>query len=93
MLQPKNKRPDTPLAPTQEPKVTYKNLSLARTAANNSAGRPTATPATAKDSLNYKRGFKAGLEGKKTSAMRKKYEGTDEYFEKGTWEGKNAKNK
>jgi hypothetical protein len=87
---PKTKRPDTPLAPTPEPKVTYKNLGLARSAANNAEGRDTNTPATARDSADYRAGFKSGLKGSKVSDLRKKYEGTNEYVEKGRWEGQNA---
>ena len=89
-MQEKPKRPDTPLAPTPEPKVTYKNLGLARSAANNAEGRDTNTPATARDSADYRSGFKSGLKGKKVSDLRKKYEGTNQYFEKGRWEGQNA---
>lgn len=86
------KRPDTPLAET--PKPTYKNLGLARSAANNAAGRDTHAPATARDSANYRAGFDAGLRGVKPSSMKKKYEGEDQYFQKGRWEGQNAaKNK
>ena len=91
---PKTKRPDTPLTPTPEPNVTYKNLGLARTATNNAEGRDTKTPATARDSADYRLGFKKGLIGNKVSELRKKYEGTNEYVEKGRWEGQNAiKNK
>ena len=87
---PKTKRPDTPLAATPEPKITYKNLGLARTATNNAEGRDTNTPATARDSADYRSGFKSGLNGKKVSELQKKYEGTNEYVEKGRWEGQNA---
>ena len=89
-MQEKPKRPDTPLAPTPEPKVTYKNLGLARSATNNAEGRDTNTAATAKDSADYRSGFKSGLKGKKVSDLRKKYEGTNQYTEKGRWEGQNA---
>jgi len=87
---PKSKRPDTPLAATPEPNVTYKNLGLARTAVNNAEGRDTKTLSTAKDSADYRLGFKKGLKGSKVSDLRKKYEGTNEYVEKGRWEGQNA---
>jgi hypothetical protein len=89
MLQPK-KRPDTPLAQTPEPKITYKNLGIARSATNNEEGRDTNTPATAKDSADYRLGFKIGLKGKKVSDIKNKYEGKNQYIEKGRWEGKNA---
>lgn len=89
-MQEKPKRPDTPLAATPEPKVTYKNLGLARSAANNAEGRDTNTPATARDSADYRSGFKSGLKGKKVSDLQKKYEGTNQYTEKGRWEGQNA---
>lgn len=85
------KRPDTPLAET--PKITYDRLGLARTAANNAAGRDTDAPATARDSANYRAGFRAGLRGVKPSDLRKKYEGEEQYFQKGRWEGLNAAKK
>lgn len=88
MPQQPKKRPDTPLAAT--PKITYKNLGLARSAANNAAGRDTDTPATAKDSADYRKGFKMGVQGKKTSAIRNKYEGKNQFVEKGIWEGQNT---
>lgn len=92
MQQPKKtKRPDTPLAPT--PKITYKNLGLARTASNNAAGRDTNTPATAKDSADYRKGFAMGLKGKRVSDVETKYQGKNQYIEKGRWEGQNAKAK
>jgi hypothetical protein len=83
-------RPDTPLAATPEPKVTYKNLGLARTAANNAAGDYTNTPATAKDSADYRSGFRMGVKGKKVSDLENKYQGKNQYVEKGRWEGQNA---
>ena len=88
MQQPK-KRPDTPLAPT--PKVTYKNLGLARSASNNAAGRDTNAPATAQDSADYRKGFGMGLKGKKVSDIEIKYQGKNQFVEKGRWEGQNAK--
>jgi len=81
-------RPDTPLAPT--PKITYDRLGLARTAANNAAGDYTNTPATAKDSADYRKGFRMGVQGKKVSDIENKYQGKNQYVEKGNWEGKNA---
>ena len=95
MLQPKKvNRPDTPLAATPEPQVTYKNLGLARSATNDQEGVDTKTPATSKDSSDYRKGFKEGLIGKKTSSLKDKYEGKNQYTEKGRWEGQNAnKNK
>jgi hypothetical protein len=87
----KKKRPDTPLAET--PKPTYKNLGLARTATNNAEGRDTNAPATAKDSANYRLGFQAGLKGAKPSSLRKKYEGEEQYYQKGRWEGQSAAKK
>ena len=71
-------------------KPTYKNLGLARSASNNAAGRDTNTPATKKDSLDYKKGFDMGKAGKKPSALRAKYEGKNQYEEKGRWEGQNS---
>lgn len=91
MQQPKVKRPDTPLAPT--PKVTYKNLGLARSASNNAAGIDTDTPATKKDSADYRSGFNMGLKGKKVSNIENKYQGKNQYVEKGRWEGQNAAKK
>lgn len=89
MQQPKrNKRPDTPLAPT--PKITYKNLGLARSASNNAAGIDTNTPATAQDSADYRRGFAMGLKGKRVSNIENKYQGKNQFVEKGRWEGQNA---
>jgi hypothetical protein len=88
MPQNPKKRPDTPLAAT--PKITYKNLGLARSATNNAEGRDTNTPATAKDSADYRAGFKMGVQGKKVSDLQNKYEGKNQYVEKGRWEGKNA---
>ena len=76
-------RPDTPLAPT--PKITYDRLGLART-----AGDYTNTPATAKDSADYRKGFRLGVQGKKVSDIENKYQGKNQYIEKGNWEGKNA---
>jgi len=87
MQQPK-KRPDTPLAPT--PKITYKNLGLARSASNNAAGRDTNTPATKKDSADYRKGYAMGVKGKKVSAIENKTQGKNQYVEKGRWEGQNA---
>jgi hypothetical protein len=71
-------------------KPTYKNLGLARSASNNAAGRDTNTPATKKDSLDYKKGFDMGKAGKKPSSLRAKYEGKNQYEEKGRWEGQNS---
>jgi len=88
MPQPPKKRPDTPLAMT--PKPTYKNLGLARSATNNAEGRDTNYPATAKDSADYRTGFKMGLQKKKVSDIQNKYEGKNQYIEKGRWEGQNA---
>ena len=82
------KRPDTPLADT--PKPTYDRLGLARSAANTAAGRDTNTPATAKDSADYRKGYAMGLKGKKVSAIENKYQGKNQYVEKGRWEGQNA---
>lgn len=82
------KRPDIPLAST--PKPTYVNLGLARSAANNAAGRDTNTPATKKDSADYKKGYAMGLNGKKVSDVEKKYQGKNQYVEKGNWEGQKA---
>jgi len=74
-------------------KPTYKNLGLARSASNNAAGRDTNTPATKKDSLDYKKGFDMGKSGVKPSSLRAKYEGKNQYEEKGRWEGQNSKKK
>jgi len=76
------------VSPTSGP--TYKNLGLARTATNNAAGRDTNTPATRKDSLDYKKGFEMGKAGYKPNPLRTKYEGKNQYEEKGRWEGQNA---
>lgn len=86
-----NKRPDTPLAST--PKITYDRLGLARTATNNAQGRDTDAPATAKDSADYRKGFAMGLKGKKVSNIENKYQGKNQYIEKGRWEGQNAAKK
>jgi hypothetical protein len=82
------KRPDTPLATT--PKPTYVNLGLARSAVNTAAGKDINTPATAKDSADYRKGYAMGLKGKKVSAIENKYQGKNQYVEKGRWEGQNA---
>jgi hypothetical protein len=74
-------------------KPTYDRLGLARSANNKSMGRDTNTPATARDSANYRSGFSAGLKGKKPSALQMKYEGEDQYFQKGRWEGQNVNKK
>lgn len=74
-------------------KPTYVNLGLARTATNNAEGRDTNTPATKKDSLDYKKGFDNGRAGIKPSTLRTKYEGKNQYEEKGRWEGQNSKKK
>lgn len=86
----KNKRPDTPLAKTPDPKVTYKNLGLARSAVNKARGRDIDYPASAKDSADYRKGFAMGLKGKKPSSTEIKYQGKNQYVEKGRWEGQNA---
>jgi hypothetical protein len=86
------KRPDTPLAPTPKG-ITYKNLGLARSAANNAAGDYTDKPATKKDSADYRTGYAMGLKGKKVSDMQNKWEGKNQYIEKGRWEGQNAAKK
>lgn len=82
---------NTTKKPTNGP--TYKNLGLARTATNNAAGRDTNTPATKKDSLDYKKGFEMGITGYKPNPLRIKYEGKNQYEEKGRWEGQNTKKK
>ncbi len=85
-----SKRPDTPLAPTPAPKVTYVNLGLARNATNNAEGIDTGTPATRRDSADYRTGYKMGLKGQKVSDMQNRMEGKNQYIEKGRWEGQNA---
>ena len=57
-------------------------------------GKDTNTPATAKDSADYRKGYTMGLKDQKVSAIENKYQGKNQYIEKGIWEGKNAiKNK
>jgi hypothetical protein len=85
---PKKGNRDYPLSET--PLITYKNLGLARSATNNAEGIDTDAPATARDSADYKSGFKMGLKGKKVSDIKNKYEGKNQYIEKGRWEGQNA---
>ena len=51
------------------------------------------TPATKRDSTQYRDGFKMGLAGKKPSKMQLKYEGENEYKKMGRWEGQNKKKK
>jgi len=74
-------------------KPTYNRLGLARSAANKEAGRDYNTPATKRDSLDYKRGFNMGLAGKKPSPLEIKYQGKNQYEEKGRWEGQNTPKK
>lgn len=74
-------------------KPTYKNLGLARSAANKEEGKDFNTPANKKDSLDYKKGFNMGKAGIKPNPLRAKYEGKNQYEEKGRWEGQNSKNK
>jgi len=74
-------------------KPTYKNLGLARSASNKEESRDTNTPATKKDSLDYKKGFEMGRKGYKPNPLRIKYEGKNQYEEKGRWEGQNTKKK
>ena len=91
MQQPKkNKRPDTPLAPT--PKVDYKNFSLARSYSNRALGLEENTPATRQDSTDYKQGFKKGLEGKSFTAHENPY-GRNEYQKFGQWSGADVRKK
>lgn len=92
MQQPnKNKRrPDTPLAPT--PKVDYGNFSLARSYTNKALGLDENTPATRKDSTDYKQGFKKGIEGKSFTPRETPY-GRNEYQKFGQWSGANVRKK
>ena len=73
------------------PKTNYRNLSLARSIANKEEGRYSDVPATALDSADYRKGYKMGLEGKRVSDMQNKYEGKNQYVEKGRWDGQNVK--
>jgi hypothetical protein len=73
------------------PKTNYRNLSLARSIANEEARRYSDVPATASDSADYRTGYKMGLEGKRVSDMQNKYEGKNQYIEKGRWDGQNVK--
>jgi len=82
---------ETTKKPTNNP--TYKNLGLARSATNKEEGRDINTPATKKDSIDYKKGFEMGKAGFKPSPLRAKYEGKNQYEEKGRWEGQNPKKK
>jgi hypothetical protein len=84
------KRPDTPLAETPKPiKVTYDRLSMAREYTNQAEGRPSNTPATKKDSMDFRAGFKKGINNKDFTAKEEPY-GKNEYQKMGVWEGKNA---
>jgi len=81
---PKNKK---------KPAPTYVNLGLARSATNNAMGVDVNTPSTKLDSLNYRKGYEMGVKGVKPSPLRAKYEGKNQYEEKGRWEGQNARKK
>ena len=74
-------------------KPTYDRLGLARSAKNKSLGKDINSQASAKDSANYRAGFIDGLKDKKPSAKKMKYEGEEEYFQKGRWEGQNTNKK
>lgn len=90
MLQPKQKRRDTPLAETPKPvKVTYERLAMAREYTNQARGNASNTPATKKDSMDFRSGFKKGVNNKKFSAEEEPF-GENEYQKMGRWEGNNA---
>jgi hypothetical protein len=69
---------------------TYKNLPMARSYKNQANGVDSNTPATRRDSTDYKIGFIKGVKGQKPSAQRLRYEGEGEYEKMGRWEGQNA---
>ena len=94
MLQPnKNKRPDTPLASTPTPvKITYSRFDMAREATNRDNGVDANTPATKKDSMDFRAGFAKGVNNKRFSAKEAPY-GENEYQKMGRWEGQKAKKK
>lgn len=69
---------------------TYKNLPMARSYKNQANGIDSNTPATRRDSTDYKIGFIKGVKGQKPSAQRLRYEGEGEYEKMGRWEGQNA---
>lgn len=94
MLQPKKtKRPDTPLANTPEPiKVTYSRFGMAREATNKENGVDKDTPSTKKDSIDFRSGFKKGVNNKQFTAKETPY-GENEYQKMGRWEGQNANKK
>lgn len=90
MLQPKQKRPDTPLANTPEPvKLNYGGFSMAREYTNQAEGKPSNTPATKKDSTDFRSGFKKGVNNKKFSAKEEPF-GENEYQKFGRWAGQKA---
>ena len=66
-----------------EPKYTL--FAQARNANNRVMDVPTNTPATAKDSADYKHGFNLGLKGGNLD----KFE-SNEFSRKGRWEGQNS---
>jgi hypothetical protein len=84
------KRPDTPLANTPNPvKLNYGGFSMAREYTNQAEGRPSNTPATKKDSLDFRVGFKKGVNNKRFSAEEEPF-GENEYQKMGRWAGQKA---
>mgnify|MGYP003661033717 FL=1 len=65
--------------------------------ANNNTNRlnmvNSSTPATQRDSIQYRTGFERGQKGWKPSTMRLKYQGETEYEKMGRWEGQNTPKK
>lgn len=74
---------------TKTVKPTYDRLKMAKEANNRMMGIDTNTPASKKDSLDYKRGFNVGLhaklKGKKADSW-----GKNEFEKMGRWEGQNT---
>ena len=68
-------------------------LAQARQNTNRANRVDSRTPATRRDSTQYREGFKMGLAGKKPSKIQLKYEGESEYKKMGRWEGQNKKKK
>ncbi len=84
------KRADTPLAPTPSPvKLNYGGFSMAREYTNQANGKPANTAASPKDSLDFRVGFKKGVNNKKFTAEEEPF-GENEYQKFGRWAGQKA---
>jgi hypothetical protein len=90
MAKQQQKRLDTPLAPTPSPvKLNYEGFSMAREYTNLANGRSANTPATKKDSLDFRSGFKKGVNNKKFTAEEEPF-GENEYQKFGRYAGQKA---